>query len=163
CRFCCGEGADSGIHADDQAYTFAGRGLEDLALHSVAFPEAVRDVKTDPASEPLDCGFQQHYGDGPVHVVVAVDEDRLLSGDGALNSLDRGGHAEHEIRVVQVVKAGSEERGGIGGGADAPRSQKQRDEGWKRCLSGEGISSGGIRVPWNAPATYGCRIIDRER
>lgn len=128
CRFRRGEGADSGIHADNQADTFPGCRFEDLSLHSVAFTKAVRDVKTGSASESLDCSFQQHNGRGAIHVIVAVDKDRLLSGDGALNSLDCGAHAEHEIRVVQMVKAGVEESGGVGTGADTTRNQQQSQE-----------------------------------
>ncbi len=43
------EGADAGIDADDETDAFARRDFEDLALHSVAFAEAMRDVEADRA------------------------------------------------------------------------------------------------------------------
>src|SRR2546430_10080420 len=49
-----GEGADAGIHADDEART-RGRGLlDDVIAHAVAFADAVRDVVLGGAAADLD-------------------------------------------------------------------------------------------------------------
>ncbi len=49
-----------------------------LALHAVAFAQPVRHMKVALPAEHLDGCLQQHHGGRPVHVVVAVDQDRLL-------------------------------------------------------------------------------------
>ena len=73
----------------------------------------MRDVKADMSSESFDRGFQQHNGDGSIHVVIAIDQDRFAGGNRTLNSLDCRGHAEHEIGIVQPIEAGTKEGGGI--------------------------------------------------
>ena len=42
-----GKGANAGVDADDETNAFAGGGFENLALHAVAFAQAMRDVEAD--------------------------------------------------------------------------------------------------------------------
>ncbi len=65
-------------------------------------------------AEALDGGFEQDDGGGSVYVVVSIYKDGLACGDGLLDARDGGGHAEHGVRIVQVVEAGMEELLGIG-------------------------------------------------
>ena len=90
-----GKGAHAGVDGDDDANAFGVRGFKHARLHAVAFAEAVRHMKACFAAEHLDGGFEQDHGDGSVHVVVAVKKDGLARGDGAFETVDGRGHAEH--------------------------------------------------------------------
>lgn len=70
-------------------------------------------------SDPIDGGLEQDGGGGAVHVVVAVDEDRLAESDGLLDAVYGAIHAEHEVGWMEVVERGVEEGFGDGGGGDA--------------------------------------------
>ena len=65
--------------------------------------------KSAAAAAQLDGGFQDDDGGGAVDVVVAVDEDLFVVGDGAAQALGGRVHAEHQVRRVQVVEAGVQE------------------------------------------------------
>ena len=115
----CGESADAGVNADDEADAIAGGGLEDFALHTVALAEAMRDMEADGAAEALDGGLEEDDGGGSVYVVVAIDKDWLPRGDGLPDAADGDVHAEHEEGIVELIEAGVEEGGGLLGRADA--------------------------------------------
>ena len=116
-----GEGADAGIHADDEAHAFGRGAREHLGLHAVAVAQAMRDVIADSAAEDLDGGLEQDDGGGAVHVVVAVDEDRLARRDGLLDARDRGGHAVQRIGVEQVVERRDEGSARLRSASATPR------------------------------------------
>ena len=108
------EGAHAGVDGDDDANAFGVRRFKHARLHAVAFAQAMGNVKAGDAAEHFDGGLEQHDGDGAVHVVVAVEKDRLMCGDGALEAIDGGGHAEHEEGIVEVRGFGIEEGEGFG-------------------------------------------------
>jgi hypothetical protein len=100
------------------------------------------DVKADEiraGGEHFDGGFEQDDGDGAVDVVVAIEEDRLARGDGALNALDCDGHAEHEKGIVEVGRLGIQESESFGGGGDAARYEQLRKNDRETSFAGEGI------------------------
>ena len=141
----CGEGADAGVNADDEADTFAGGVLEYFALHAVAFAEAMRDMEADGSAEALDGGSEEDDGGSSVHVVVTIYKDQLTGGDGIADAADGDVHAEHEEGIVELVEAGREECGGFDGCADAT-GDEQRDEE-RREISPHplGMRRGGVR------------------
>jgi hypothetical protein len=97
-------------------------------LQSVALAETVRHVKTSFSAEHLDGGFEQDYGGGAVYVVVAVEEDRLMTRYRSFKPLDGGGHAEHEEGIVEVGKLRIEEGVGLGCGGDAAGEEQFRED-----------------------------------
>jgi hypothetical protein len=147
-----GEGADAGIDTNDQAHAFAGGGFEDLALHSVALAQAMRNVEANGAAKALDGGLEQDYGGGSVDVIVAVYEDDFARGDRLLDASDGGGHAEHEIGIVQVIEARAKEARGFGAVADASRDEQARDQ----RREPERLSRCGLRFAEN-PALRGAK------
>jgi hypothetical protein len=56
-----------------------------------------------------------------------------VSGDGAFETVDGGGHAEHEEWIVEMSGFGIEESEGLGRGVDAARNEElSEDEGQAR-------------------------------
>ena len=53
-------------------------------------------MKAHYAAEHFDGGLEQHHGGGAVDVVVAVEQDGLARGDGALQAVDGRIHAQHQ-------------------------------------------------------------------
>ena len=138
------EGAHAGVDGDDDADAFGVGGFEHARLHAVAVAQAMRDVKADFTAEHFDGGFEKDDSDGAVDVVVAIEEDGLARGDGAFETVDGSGHAEHEERIVEVRGLGIEESEGLGGGGDAARDEQLGEDEGQARFAGE--RSGFFRV-----------------
>src|ERR1039458_2121966 len=81
------EGAHAGVDGDDDANALGVSRFKDARLHAVAVAEAMGDVKSDVAAQHFDGGFEQDDGNGAVDVVVAIEEDGLARGDGAVETI----------------------------------------------------------------------------
>ena len=151
-----GEGANAGVHADDEAHAFSGGAGEHLGLHAVAVAETMGDVVAGGAAENLDGGFEQDNRGGAVDVIVAVDEDRLARRDGLLDARDGGGHAVQSVGVEQVVESGMEKlRGGRGVG-NAALDQQGSDRSGNAGCRRESLDGGRIKR-WKLPMRIGRR------
>ena len=51
---------------------------------------------------------------GAVNIVIAVDQDWLVTFDGSLQTRDRRGHAQHAKRIVKVIQRRIQEPAGGG-------------------------------------------------
>jgi hypothetical protein len=130
-----GEGADTGVNADDEADALRGCGFENLIAHAVAFAEAVRDVETDRAAEHLNGCFEQNGGGGAIDVIVAIDEDRFAALDGLLHAGDSGGHAVHAVGIEKMIQLRLQEVSDFLRGAEAAGEQKLGNDEWQvRCV-----------------------------
>ena len=78
-----GEGSHPGVDGDYEASALCVGCLKHRGLQSIAFAETVRDVEANDAAEHFDGSFEKDDGCGAVYVVVAVEQNRLASGDGA--------------------------------------------------------------------------------
>ena len=87
--FSFGEGAHAGVDGDDEANAVGVCGFKHAGLQAVAFAQPMRHVEAHHAAEHFDRGFQQDHGGGAVDVVVAVEQNRFLRGDGALRRVPR--------------------------------------------------------------------------
>ncbi len=87
--------------------------------------------------------FEQYHGGGAVDVVVAVDQDRLASLDRRLYAQDCGAHAQHRVRIKQVIEVRVQVAFGRGQGSDsAGNKQRGNHQGYLRGageLGGEGL------------------------
>jgi hypothetical protein len=126
-RLCRGEGADAGIDADDQAHPVGSCALQNLALHAVALAQAMRYVEAHGAPEHLNRGLEQHHGGCTVDIVVAVDQDGFARGNRGFDARDGRAHAQHRIRVEQVIEVRVQIALGSGRGRDAAGHQKRGD------------------------------------
>ena len=142
--FSFGKGAHAGVDGDDDANAFGVGGFKHARLHAVAVAQAVRYVKTRFAAEHFDGGLEQDHGDGAVHVVVAVKKNGLARGDGAFETVDGRGHAEHEEGIVEMRGLGIEEGEGLGGLSDAAGDEQLGENQRQAGFAGEG--GGGFRV-----------------
>ena len=145
-----GEGANAGVHADDERHSGGGGALDHVVLHAVAFADAVRHVEVGAAAAQLDRGFQNDDGGGAVHVVVAVDEDLLAVGDGAAQALGGLVHAEHQVRRVQVIEFRIQELVRVFGGR-MPRATS------RRAIAGGSLASAASRVTCSSSADRSCQ------
>ena len=106
-----GDGADSGVHADHQAHAGLSRLAQDRVLHPIALADAMGQViahlrrllRFHRQPDSLDGRLQQDSRRGAVHVVVAVDQDRLGVANCAQDSLDGSVHAQQLRRIVRRV------------------------------------------------------------
>ncbi len=96
------ESAHAGVDGDDDADAFGVGRFEDARLHAIAVTESMRDVKADVTAEHFDGCLEKNDSDSAVNIVVAIEEDGLMRGDGAFESIDGGGHAEHEKWIVEM-------------------------------------------------------------
>ena len=124
-----GEGANAGVDGDDQANPGFGGALDHVVLHAVALFDPVRDVELRGAAAEFDHGFQDDDGGGAVDVVVAVDEDVFFLGDGGLQALDGGLHAEHQVRRMQMRELRREKAIGLFRTDDTAGGQESRNDG----------------------------------
>ena len=138
------EGAHAGVDGDDEADTVGVSRFKNARLHAVAFAEAMGDVKAGFTAEHFDGGFEQDDGDGAIDVVVAVEENGLAGGDGALEAIDGGGHAEHEEGIVEVRDFGIEEDVGGGCSGDAAGDEEFGEDLGKARFFCEGLGGGVI-------------------
>ena len=159
-----GNGADSGVNADHQAHAGRSRFAEDCVLHSVSLADAMRQVigdlhgllRFDGQPDSLDGRLQQGGRRGAVHVVVAVDQNRLGVANCVQNSLDGGVHAYHLRGVAGGVVEQRFQRGvekGLGRGrrVDAARDKNLRDGRRAAEMRCQSLVRLGIRVRLQNP------------
>ena len=96
------KGAHAGVDGDDEANAFGVGGLKHGRLQAVSFAQAMRHMKANHAAEHFDGGLEQHHGGSAVDVVVAVEQDGLLAGDGRFDAFYGGCHAQHQQRIVEM-------------------------------------------------------------
>jgi hypothetical protein len=132
------ECAHASVDGDDNAHTFGVSCFKDAGLHSVAIAQAMRNVKAHISAEHLDGGFKQDNGNGAVDVVIAVEENGLARGDGALDALDGGGHSEHEKGIVEVGRLWIQEGKSFGGCGDAARNEQLGENERQAGFAGQG-------------------------
>ena len=92
--------ANASINADDKFYACGGGILENIIPHAVAFANAMRNVEVGDTAEQFDAGLQDYDCGRSVHVIIAVDKQRLFGCDGPLQSLDCDLHSQHGVRIV---------------------------------------------------------------
>jgi hypothetical protein len=95
--------ADAAIDTNDEFVAIGHRSFERGLLNAVTFSKAMGDVKTGVRAEQFERA-QQHCGSScAIDVVIAVDQNRLPAFDCALQASHSLFHAEHAIRLVQLI------------------------------------------------------------
>src|ERR1700722_18124767 len=74
-----GEGADAGVHADNQPHAVGRSALDHLVAHAIAFADAVWDMEVSRSAAKLDGRLENHDRRGAVDVVVAVNQNFLFA------------------------------------------------------------------------------------
>ncbi len=82
-------------------------------MQAIALAQPVRDMEAGYAAEHFDGGFEQDNGGRAVHVVVAVEQHRLAAGNGLLQPVRGGVHAQHELWIVELSGIRMEKREGF--------------------------------------------------
>jgi hypothetical protein len=139
-----GRGPDAGVDADDQCHAHGRRALDHVGAHAVAVPQAMWNVKAGLAPGHLDGSLQNDDGYGPVHVVIAVDQDFLLGSNGRQQALNGVVHAGQQRRVEQVLEGGSQKPARGRSIGDPAAQQHGSGEGLHAQVHGQ--RSGGIRI-----------------
>jgi hypothetical protein len=138
--FSLSKGPHAGVHGDDEADAFSVRGFQHGRLQTVAFKQAMRDVEARFAAEHFNGGFEQDDGGGAVDVVIAIEEDGLARGDGALDALDGAVHSAHEEGIVELIGGGVEEGEGLGCVCDAAGEEQFGEHAGDARGAGQGFS-----------------------
>ena len=127
-EFRLGHGGDTAVHGDDDPGANRRRSPDSRLGEAVPMLHPVGDViKTgEPdAPEELDEERRRRY---PVHVVIAVDADRLPSVSRSNQTLDRCLHPAHEKRVMAVGQRSVEEPSGGHGIRYSPVDEEPRQQ-----------------------------------
>src|SRR4249920_1313429 len=90
--FSLGESSHSGVDCDHEASAFCVSRFKHGGLQSVAFAETVGDMEADDSAKHLNGGLEKDDGCSAVDIVVAVEQNRLASGNGCFKTLDGRGH-----------------------------------------------------------------------
>ena len=100
--FSLGKGAHAGVNRDDETNACRVRFFKHAGLQSIAFAQAVRHMKASFAAQHFNSGLEQNDGGGAVHIVVAVEQNRLMARDGRFKAFDGRSHAQHEEGIVEL-------------------------------------------------------------
>ena len=111
---------DAAVESDDQPETAVTRPVYSLVRQAVTLIVTVRNVEIHLLGISPEEGIHQRHGCGAVHVIIPVNQNLFLGGDGLTNPLDRRVHVLHQERVMEIVKAGAEERAGLLEGLNSP-------------------------------------------
>ena len=107
--------ANAGVHANDQRDAHRRGALDDVGAHSVAFFQAMRNMKAGFSARHLDGFLQNDNGDRSVDVIVAVNQDLLFGLDGGFDPRHGFPHSGEQERIVQMSQVGHQEaEGGVG-------------------------------------------------
>ena len=141
-----GRFANPRIDADQEPNVVASGLLDDVHPHAVAVMHAMRHMKLGAAAGEFDCRPQHDYRACAVDIIVAVNQNAFMLGDGRPQALDGGAHAEHAIGVVKVRESRVQEALGVLGSSDGPLRQQPRGERADLQLGSELIRRRGIGV-----------------
>src|ERR1041384_1721303 len=64
----------------------------DIVFHAIAVVNSMGNMKVRRTTAKLDCSFENHDGSGAIHVVIAVDKNRLFAFDGGFETVNCGFH-----------------------------------------------------------------------
>ena len=136
------DGFDAAVQDDDEAHT-GFIGVVDAAFrHPVPLFVTIGDIVVDVAVIATDEPIDQCHGGDAVNVIVAVDHDALLAGDGEVEAFDRHLHIVHEERVVQVGELRAEESACRGGCVDAAFAEHAPEDGVHAQFFGQSSAFG---------------------
>ena len=95
------QGGDAAVHGDDEGDPLGVEGIHRLPVEAVALLQAVGDVRDHPGPPfPEELGEQTGGGDA-VYIIVSIDGDMFLLGDGPLQPGGRPVHVPHQEGVVE--------------------------------------------------------------
>ena len=126
---CLFHGGDAAVHGDEQGHAVCAQRVQGGAVEPIALLVAIGNIAGAAQPLPAQIVRQQAGGGDAVHIIVSVDGDGLLPGDGAADALHRGGHALHLHRVMQNGDVAVQQGVGLLRRPDAPQGQnsgKQR-------------------------------------
>ncbi len=91
------------VNTDHEFAAISKSFLESSLLNSVTFGEAMRDMKTDICAEEFQCAQEDGGSCGSINVVIAIDQHTLAVRDRVLQTRYSLFHAEHGIRLMQLI------------------------------------------------------------
>ena len=122
-------GGDAAVHGDDERHALRVQRVERAVIDAVALAVAVGDVRDAFQALTAQIIGDDAGGGDAVHVIVAVDRDGLPAAYRTVHTLDRGGHALHQHRVVQAALAAADEPRGLVHGRYAAQIEHRCEQG----------------------------------
>ena len=135
-------GGDAAVDGDQEADALFPQRLKRGAVKAVALLVPVRDIRVRAQAAAAQIVRHQAGGGDAVHVIVAVDGDRLPGFDGLADPGARDVHPQHEQGIVQKLCPALEQRAGLRGGRDPAQGQHSREQ---RPVSRIGQFPGNLR------------------
>ena len=108
-----GQGGDAAVHGDDEGHALQRQLLHGLVVHAVALGETVGDVIAHVAPLRPEIMGEQTGGGDAVHVVVAVDGDRLLVAQRPPDAGGRQIHVFHQVGVAELILCAGQQSLGL--------------------------------------------------
>ncbi len=119
--------------------------IQRRGLEAVAVPQTLRDVVNDVGAKQLEGAPQDHSGCDAIHVVIAVQEDRVAVTHRSGPPLDGGGHIGEQQRIVQLVERRPQvQLRGIGP-VEAAHAEQSAHARWQLQLGGERLEFRAVR------------------
>ena len=114
-------GRDPAVHTDEQAHALLPESIQRAAVEAVALFVPVGDIGI--AGQPFTAQIVRHQtgGGDAVHIVVAIDGDRLSPGDGLTHAGTGHVHPQHLQRIVQQLRPALQQGLGLPGIGHAPQ------------------------------------------
>src|SRR4051812_3844659 len=98
------KGANACIDAYHELDACSSSVLKHVVAHAITFADAMRHVKLSNTAQQLDASLQNNDCCGSIHIVIAIDKQRLFRGDSALQAFNGNLHAKHRVRSMQMRK-----------------------------------------------------------
>jgi len=96
--------ADAAVDRDDQLHPFGVQAIDGVRLQAIAVGQPLGDEVADVGAQQLERPPQDDGGGDAVNVVVAVDRNALLRGDGGQQPIGCLAHVGQAERVQQLVE-----------------------------------------------------------
>ena len=120
------QGGDAAVHGDEQTDPFCPETVQRGTVEAVAFLVAVGNIAHALEALAAQIVGDQTGGGDAVHIIVAINSDRLLLLDGASQAPDSLGHALHLHGIMQTGKPTVQQLPGLRQSADAAKRQYSR-------------------------------------
>lgn len=93
---------DAAIHSDDEFDAIRFLKIQRVGIETIAFIEPIWDVAAHVRAESFQCLHHQSGGGDTIHIVIAVDRDRLIVVQRMLDTVHGGLHAGELKRIKRI-------------------------------------------------------------
>ncbi len=142
-------GGDAAVDRDGERHALLAQRFHRAAVQPVALLPAVGDIGEAADAAPAEVIRHEAGGGDPVHVVIAVNGDRLAQADRLLDAGARDGHAAEQQGIVQAFGAALHETVRAARRREAAQRQHGREQ--RPVARFQQLRGDGRLTVWNCP------------